>query len=249
MRIKDQALWARTVLQITSLETMAALAGLRRAAVGAARAPARLAAAHVPMLDQRREKHVDVPHEAFEPYKTSTTGVASAGESRRAFQYVVATGLGVTTIAAAKVIVTNFLDTMSTSADVKAMAQLEVELDTIAEGKNVVLKWQGKPLFVRHRTAQEIATAVGTDIKDLKDAVNDPADSDRTKDPKWLVLLGICTHLGCVPISHAGEYGGYFCPCHGSHYDISGRIRKGPAPFNLEIPPYKFQGDNLLVVG
>ena len=136
--------------------------------------------------------------------------------------------------------------TMAASADVLAMAKIEVELEKIPEGKNAIFKWQGKPLFVRHRSQDEIDLVRDTDIATLRHPEHDHA---RVTRPEWLVLIGVCTHLGCVPISHAGEYGGYFCPCHGSHYDASGRIRKGPAPANLEVPKYEFQTDELLVVG
>lgn len=122
---------------------------------------------------------------------------------------------------------------MSASADVLAMAKVEVDLNTIPEGKNVIIKWRGKPVFIRHRTEAEIEEANTVSVQSLRDP---EADADRVKRPEWLVMLGVCTHLGCVPIGEAGDYGGWFCPCHGSHYDISGRIRKGPAPLNLEIP-------------
>ena len=104
----------------------------------------------------------------------------------------------------------------------------------------MIIKWQGKPVFIRHRTADEIEEANQVDIKTLRDPQN---DADRVKKPEWLIMLGICTHLGCVPIGEAGDFGGWFCPCHGSHYDISGRIRKGPAPLNL-----KFQNMTLLMM-
>lgn len=103
----------------------------------------------------------------------------------------------------------------------------------------------GKPLFIRHRTAAEIANEQSVAVNSLRDPQH---DNERVKDPQWLVVLGVCTHLGCVPIANAGDFGGYYCPCHGSHYDASGRIRKGPAPLNLEVPEYVFQ-DELLVVG
>ena len=96
----------------------------------------------------------------------------------------------------------------------------------------MTFKWRGKPLFIRHRTAAEIEAEVSCDPATLRDP---QSDSERVKDPEWLVILGVCTHLGCVPIANAGEFGGYYCPCHGSHYDASGRIRKGPAPLNLEV--------------
>jgi ubiquinol-cytochrome c reductase iron-sulfur subunit len=101
----------------------------------------------------------------------------------------------------------------------------------------VIIKWRGKPVFIRHRTPDEIEEANKVKIETLRDP---QADSDRVKNPEWLVMLGICTHLGCVPIGEAGDFGGWFCPCHGSHYDISGRIRRGPAPLNLEIPEYEY---------
>jgi ubiquinol-cytochrome c reductase iron-sulfur subunit len=119
------------------------------------------------------------------------------------------------------------------AADVLAMASLEVDMSGIAEGDSVTVKWRGKPVFIRHRTDAEIAEANGVDLKELRDP---QPDSARVVDPKYLVVVGVCTHLGCVPIAGAGEYNGWFCPCHGSHYDVSGRIRKGPAPTNLEVP-------------
>lgn len=140
----------------------------------------------------------------------------------------------------------DFLVNMSASADVLAQAKVEVDLASIPEGKNVIIKWRGKPVFIRHRTSDEIKEA-----EDAKwEALRDPQpDSDRVKKPEWLIMLGVCTHLGCVPIGEAGDFGGWFCPCHGSHYDISGRIRKGPAPLNLEVPEYDFPEDTSLVIG
>lgn len=117
----------------------------------------------------------------------------------------------------AKASVTNFLSSMSASADVLALAKVEVELGSIPEGKNVIIKWRGKPVFIRHRTADEIEEAKSVDVKTLRDPETDEA---RTKSPEWLIMLGVCTHLGCVPIGESGDFGGWFCPCHGSHYDI-----------------------------
>lgn len=134
---------------------------------------------------------------------------------------------------------------MSASADVLALAKIEIKLSDIPEGKSVTFKWRGKPLFIRHRSADEIAAERSVNVGSLRDPQH---DNDRVKHPSWLVVLGVCTHLGCVPIANAGDFGGYYCPCHGSHYDASGRIRKGPAPLNLEVPPYVFN-DDLLVVG
>ncbi|KAI6005172.1 Rieske [2Fe-2S] iron-sulfur domain-containing protein [Pisolithus orientalis] len=167
--------------------------------------------------------------------------------NNRALSYFMVGSLGVLSASAAKSTLTGFLETMAASADVLAMAKTEVDLASIPEGKNVVIKWRGKPVFIRHRTSDEIEEAQSVNWKSLRDPQPDEA---RVKKPEWLVMLGVCTHLGCVPIGEAGDYGGWFCPCHGSHYDISGRARKGPAPLNLEIPPYELnEADNKLVIG
>ncbi|TCD61577.1 hypothetical protein EIP91_008232 [Steccherinum ochraceum] len=177
----------------------------------------------------------------FEPYQ------AKSQDNNRALSYFMIGSLGVLSASVAKSTVTEFLATMAASADVLALAKVEVELASIPEGKNVIIKWRGKPVFIRHRTQSEIEEARTYDWKSLRDP---EADESRTKKPEWLVMLGVCTHLGCVPIGEAGDYGGWFCPCHGSHYDISGRIRKGPAPLNLEVPQYDFsEGDEKLVIG
>ena len=110
----------------------------------------------------------------------------------------------------------------------------------------VIIKWRGKPVFIRHRTESEIKDAESVNVEMLRDP---QPDSERVKKPEWLIMLGVCTHLGCVPIGEAGEFGGWFCPCHGSHYDISGRARKGPAPLNLEVPEYDFPTEETLVIG
>ncbi|RYP73595.1 hypothetical protein DL771_003483 [Monosporascus sp. 5C6A] len=162
------------------------------------------------------------------------------------FQYFMVGTMGAITAAGAKATVQEFLKNMSASADVLAMAKVEVDLNAIPEGKNVIIKWRGKPVFIRHRTEAEIEEANKVEVSSLRDP---QADEDRVQKPEWLVMLGVCTHLGCVPIGEAGDYGGWFCPCHGSHYDISGRIRKGPAPLNLEIPQYDFPEEGKLVIG
>eukprot|EP01096_Ripella_sp_DP13-Kostka_P003854 TRINITY_DN1582_c0_g1_i1.p1 TRINITY_DN1582_c0_g1~~TRINITY_DN1582_c0_g1_i1.p1 ORF type:complete len:259 (+),score=109.11 TRINITY_DN1582_c0_g1_i1:104-778(+) len=172
--------------------------------------------------------------------------IHQADPQKRAFTYFVVGTAGFAYAAAAKNSATGLLDTMSASADVLAMANSEIELASIAEGSTVTFKWRGKPLFIRHRTDQEIKAAVDDDNSpDLRDK---QTDAVRVKDPKWLILLGVCTHLGCVPLPGSGDYAGFFCPCHGSHYDTSGRIRKGPAPLNLEVPPYKFIEDGAKVL-
>lgn len=126
------------------------------------------------------------------------------------------------------------------------MAKIEIDIAAIPEGICATFKWRGKPLFVRHRSEAQISAARNVDISTLRDPEKDEV---RVKDPEWLVILGICPHLGCVPIPDAGDYvGGYYCPCHGSHFDASGRIRKGPSPTNMEVPEYRLEG-TLLTVG
>ncbi|ODQ52125.1 ubiquinol-cytochrome c reductase iron-sulfur subunit [Saitoella complicata NRRL Y-17804] len=167
-------------------------------------------------------------------------------DGSRSFSYFMSGTLGLIAAAGAQATVSDFLANMSASADVLALAKVELDLAKIPEGKNVIIKWRGKPVFIRHRTADEIEEANNIDVSSLRDPQK---DEERVKKPEWLVMLGVCTHLGCVPIGEAGEYGGWFCPCHGSHYDISGRIRKGPAPLNLEVPEYDFADENTLVIG
>ncbi|KAF4126506.1 ubiquinol-cytochrome c reductase iron-sulfur subunit [Geosmithia morbida] len=193
-------------------------------------------------------------HSPFKTGKTRASEVpdfgkyasSNSGDTNKLFQYFMVGGMGAITAAGAKSTVQEFLVNMSASADVLAMAKVEVDLNSIPEGKNVIIKWRGKPVFIRHRTQDEIDEANKVSISSLRDP---QADDDRAQKPEWLVMLGVCTHLGCVPIGEAGDFGGWFCPCHGSHYDISGRIRKGPAPLNLEIPAYDFPEEGKLVIG
>ncbi len=122
----------------------------------------------------------------------------------------------------------------------------EIDLDAVEVGQSLTVTWRGKPVFIRRRTQEEIRDAENVSL----DALPDPeADKTRAENPEWLVMVGVCTHLGCVPLGQAGEFNGWFCPCHGSHYDTSGRIRKGPAPKNLEIPPYQFVSDSRIKIG
>ena len=167
---------------------------------------------------------------------------------KRAFTYLVLGGGRFLYASAARLAVIKFVSTMSAAADTLALASLEVELGKVNVGQTITVKWRGKPVFIKNRTAADIDAANSVDVSTLRDPQQ---DAERVRgDPKWLVVLGICTHLGCVPIANAGEYNGWFCPCHGSHYDTSGRIRKGPAPENLEIPPYSFlEGDSKLLIG
>jgi len=145
------------------------------------------------------------------------------------------------------------IDQMNPDASVKALASIEADLSAIEEGQSVTFKWRGQPVFVRHRTPSEIEEAKAVSLDDLKD----PApDSERViaGHEQWLVMVGLCTHLGCVPLGQKpgeekGDFNGWFCPCHGSHYDSAGRIRKGPAPKNLVLPPFEFLSDTLIKIG
>lgn len=142
---------------------------------------------------------------------------------------------------------------MGKAADTLAAGSIEIDLSKIAEGQQLKMLWRGKPVFVRHRTAEEIAKAEAVDLADLKDKQTDDerlvANAEGVIDPKYLVMVGVCTHFGCVPVGEAGDYDGWYCPCHGSHYDTSGRIRKGPAPTNMVIPPYSFVTNSVIKVG
>ena len=138
------------------------------------------------------------------------------------------------------------IDQMNPDASVKALASTEVDISNVEKGQSITVLWRGKPVFIRRRTDEEITKARDVNLQDLK---HPEKDEDRAKDPEWLVMLGVCTHLGCVPLGDKGEYGGWFCPCHGSHYDTSGRIRKGPAPTNMEVPKYEFVNANTIKIG
>ena len=176
---------------------------------------------------------------------------------RRDFLYIATGAVGAV---GAGLTVWPFVDQMNPDASVLALSSIEVDLSPIAEGQNLVVKWRGNPVIIRHRTAKEIEEAKAVPIDELKDPLarnanakdGDPAtDVNRVVGEKeqYLVMLGVCTHLGCVPIGDAGEFGGWFCPCHGSHYDIAGRIRLGPAPTNLPVPPYQYLSDTKIRIG
>ena len=138
------------------------------------------------------------------------------------------------------------IDQMNPDSSVKALSTTEVDISQIQPGKSITVLWRGKPVFIKRRTSEEISEAQSVSLDELP---HPEKDQDRAKKPEWLVMLGICTHLGCVPLSDKGEYNGWFCPCHGSHYDTSGRIRKGPAPLNMEIPKYEFVNANTIKIG
>ena len=162
---------------------------------------------------------------------------------RRDFLYTMTYTIGAVGIGAA---VWPLIDQMNPDSSVKALATTEVDISSVEVGKTITVLWKGKPIFIRRRTPDEIKEASAVDLKDLKDPQK---DSDRAKNPEWLVMVGVCTHLGCVPLGNKGEYKAWFCPCLGSHYDTSGRIRKGPAPTNLEIPKYEFIDSNTIKIG
>jgi len=138
------------------------------------------------------------------------------------------------------------VDQMNPDASVKALASTEVDISSVQPGKEITVLWRGKPVFIRRRTQDEIAEARSVKLEDLP---HPEKDEDRAKNPEWLVMLGVCTHLGCVPLKEKGDFNGWFCPCHGSHYDTSGRIRKGPAPENMSIPDYEFLDENTIKIG
>jgi len=166
--------------------------------------------------------------------------------NRRDFIHIAA---GAAAVGAVVAVGWPMIDQMNPAGDTLALASIEFDLTKVAPGQQVTVKWRGKPLFVRNRTPQQIAQAIKDDnAGNLKDPQPDSARHKPGK-PEWLVLVGTCTHLGCVPTVGGGEYGGWFCPCHGSHYDTSGRIRKGPAPKNLEVPEYAFLTDTKIKVG
>ena len=162
---------------------------------------------------------------------------------RRDFLFTVTYTIGAVGVGAA---IWPLIDQMNPGSSVKALATTEVDVSSVEVGKTIIVLWRGKPIFIRRRTKEEIEEASAVDLKDLKDPEK---DEDRAKNPEWLVMVGVCTHLGCVPLGEKGEYNGWFCPCHGSHYDTSGRVRKGPAPNNLEIPKYEFINNNIIKIG
>jgi ubiquinol-cytochrome c reductase iron-sulfur subunit len=170
--------------------------------------------------------------------------------SRREFLYLAAGGFGAVGVAG---VAWPLVDTMNPAADTLALASIEVPITNVAVGQAITVMWRGAPVFIRRRTADEIAQAekIDGEIATLRDK---QLDKDRVQRPEWLIVKGVCTHLGCVPQGQKttearGDYNGYFCPCHGSHYDTSGRIMKGPAPKNLMVPPYTFLSDTLVKIG
>ena len=169
--------------------------------------------------------------------------MAEKKTNRRDFLFTATYAVGAVGVGAT---VWPMIDQMNPDASVKALASTEVDVSSVTPGKTITVLWRGKPVFIRRRTQEEISQAKSVKMEELK---HPEKDEDRAKDPEWLVMLGVCTHLGCVPLNDKGDYNGWFCPCHGSHYDISGRIRKGPAPKNLEVPVAKFVDEGIIKLG
>ena len=183
---------------------------------------------------------VDEKNKQLEPEKDNN--------NRRDFLYLSSITIGGVGVAA---FMWPFLKSMNPAEDTLALGTTEVDLSNISIGQSITVKWRGRPVFIRRRTQEEITEANSVEVASLRDPME---DKDRVQQEEWLVMEGVCTHLGCVPLGQKmsdtkGEYNGWFCPCHGSHYDTSGRVRKGPAPDNLPIPPYKFISDTKIIIG
>ena len=170
------------------------------------------------------------------------------GETRRDFLTLTASALGVVGLASA---IWPFIDSLNPAKDTLALSTTDVDISPVQVGQRLTVAWQGKPVFIDHRPPAEIKAAEDVDISTLRDPQK---DSDRVQKPEWLIVVGVCTHLGCIPLGQKtgddrGLFGGWFCPCHGSMYDTSARIRQGPAPLNLLVPPYKFVSDTKITIG
>ena len=163
--------------------------------------------------------------------------------NRRDFLFTASYTVGAVGLGA---VVWPLIDQMNPDRAQQALATTEVDISQVEPGKSITVLWRGKPVFIKRRTQEEINEARAVKMEDLPDPQK---DEDRAKNPEWLVMLGVCTHLGCVPLNDKGDYNGWFCPCHGSHYDTSGRIRKGPAPTNMAIPSYEFLDNKTIKIG
>ena len=178
----------------------------------------------------------------------TTTPASDAGPARRDFLELATGSVALFGVGA---VAWPFIDQMNPAADTLALGSIKVDLSGIEVGQSITVKWRGAPVFIRRRTPEEIKISGAVKMADLKDP---ELDSKRAPQPQWLIMVGVCTHLGCIPKGQKandkkGEFGGWFCPCHASHYDLSGRIRKGPAPRNLPIPPYTFLPNNIIKIG
>uniref|UniRef100_A0A6P7FYW0 Cytochrome b-c1 complex subunit Rieske, mitochondrial n=1 Tax=Diabrotica virgifera virgifera TaxID=50390 RepID=A0A6P7FYW0_DIAVI len=208
---------------------------------------------NIVILSLFRQSHSDIKVPDFSFYrrkslKSPNSITKDSEDQRKAFSGTVASVAALVGLYAIKAEINRDVMFMAPSADVLALARIEIKLSDIPEGKNITFKWRGKPLFVRRRNEEQIKSSKDVPLSILRDPEK---DEDRCPNSKFLVVIGVCTHLGCVPIPDAGDFGpgGYYCPCHGAHYDASGRTRKGPAPINLVIPEHRFLNDDTLVVG
>lgn len=198
-----------------------------------------------------RHAHTDIQVPNFDYYRRKgrldpSKSYRESGDATSPYSYLTPLGMAVTSAYMAKYIVRDIVAYVGPAKDVMSLAKVEISLSAVPEGKNAVFEWRNKPIFVRHRTPEEIAREEGVNVSQLR---HPQTDSERVKKPEWLIVIGICTHLGCIPIANAGDFGGYYCPCHGSHYDASGRVRKGPAPLNLDVPQYVFKDESTVVIG
>ncbi|RIY02206.1 ubiquinol-cytochrome c reductase iron-sulfur subunit [Aureimonas flava] len=203
----------------------------------------------------RQTRRIGVP--ALKERISSVSVDHSSEPTRRDFLYIATGAAGVVGAAAA---VWPFIDQMNPDAATLALAQVDVDISQIAAGQSITAKWRGKPIFIRQRTPKEIEEGKAVDLSALKDPIarnaNLPGDAPATDvnraaegQEQWLVMVGVCTHLGCVPLGQSGDYDGWYCPCHGSHYDTAGRIRKGPAPENMAVPLYTFPNPTTVRIG
>jgi ubiquinol-cytochrome c reductase iron-sulfur subunit len=183
----------------------------------------------------------------MDPETHASHSSVPAETTRRDFMLLTASALAGVGVASAA---WPFINSMNPAADVLALSSIEVDLSPVQPGQTIKVKWRGVPVFIRHRTQADIDDARKVQMSELKDPQTDEERVKKGKD-QWLVMVGVCTHLGCIPMPGAGDYtaGGFFCPCHGSHYDTSGRVRKGPAPKNLAVPEYAFLSDNRIKIG
>ena len=181
----------------------------------------------------------------------------TAEPTRRDFLYIATGAMGAVGVGA---LAWPFIDQMNPDASALALASIEVDVSAVEQGQSITVKWRGKPVFIRYRTEKEVEEATAVPLSELRDPLarnlNLPANAEATDENRaakgnepWLIMVGICTHLGCVPLGQQGDFDGWFCPCHGSHYDTAGRIRKGPAPENLLVPPYEFVSDAKIKIG
>merc|ERR1712176_1020716 len=207
------------------------------------------------LVTQARAAHTDKVFKNLDYYRPQTatkSGPNFMAEERERKEdvlqqtYVLTGAVGSTIAWIGGNYVFKLLRTIEPTLSTKAMASVEIDVSGIPEGKTCIFKWRGKPIFIKHRSDTDVAREADVNLSELRDP---QTDADRVQNPEWLVVTGICTHLGCVPIANAGNFFGYFCPCHGSHYDGSGRIRQGPAPENLVVPPYRFLSDQVIEIG